>query len=197
MARSFKELRRGMSGQRRRQNEETAAVSLAAMELAEIRGGLAVTQKELAARLSISQSNVSRLERRGDMLVSTLSVVVEALGGELQLIAAFPDGLIRIRQFDSRMTSALVYLVDQILPVLKRYGVSRAGVFGSFARGEAVSDSDLDLLVDLPAGSSLLDLVGLQQDLSDLLGLEVDAHTYRSIHPGLRERILNEELRIL
>ena len=95
------------------------------------------------------------------------------------------------------MTSVVASLVDQILPVLKQYRVSRAGVFGSFARGEAVSDSDLDLLVDLPDGSSLLDLVGLQQDLSDLLGLEVDAHTYRSIHPGLKERILNEELRIL
>ena len=95
------------------------------------------------------------------------------------------------------MTSVVASLVDQILPVLKQYRVSRAGVFGSFARGEAVSDSDLDLLVDLPDGSSLLDLVGLQQDLSDLLGLEVDAHTYRSIHPSLKERILNEELRIL
>ncbi len=100
MTRSFRELRRGMSGQRHRQNEDTAAVLLAAMELAEIRGSLAVTQEELAARLSISQSNVSRLERRRDMLVSTLSEVVEALGGELQLVAAFPDGSVRIQQFD-------------------------------------------------------------------------------------------------
>lgn len=84
-----------------------------------------------------------------------------------------------------------------MLPVLLRYGVRRAGVFGSYARAEATSESDLDLLVDLPAGSSLLDLVGLQLDLSEALGIEVDANTYNAIHPMLRERILADEIRIL
>ena len=84
-----------------------------------------------------------------------------------------------------------------MLPVLRRYGVRRAGVFGSYARAEATSESDLDLLVDLPAGSSLLDLVGLQLDLSEALGIEVDANTYNAIHPMLREGILADEIRIL
>jgi len=95
------------------------------------------------------------------------------------------------------MNAAVQVLADQVLPILRRYGVTRAGVFGSRARGESGVASDLDLLVDLPEGSSLLDLVGLQLDLGDELGISVDAHTYRSLHPLLRDRILAEEVRIL
>ena len=95
------------------------------------------------------------------------------------------------------MTTAVASLLDRILPVLHRYGVRRAGVFGSYARADATSESDLDLLVDLPDGASLLDLVGLQLDLSEALGIEVDANTYNAIHPLLRERILADEIRIL
>jgi predicted nucleotidyltransferase len=95
------------------------------------------------------------------------------------------------------MTTAVASLVERILPVLRQYRVRRAGVFGSYARAEATADSDLDLLVELPPGSSLLDVVGLQLDLSDTLGVRVDANTYRAIHPLLRDRILEDEIRIL
>jgi predicted nucleotidyltransferase len=95
------------------------------------------------------------------------------------------------------MSTQVSTLADRIQPILARYGVARAGVFGSYARGEAGGASDLDLLVDLPAGSSLLDLVALQMELSEALGIEVDANTYRAIHPLLRDRILAEEVRIL
>lgn len=88
-------------------------------------------------------------------------------------------------------------LVARILPTLRRYGARRAGVFGSYARGQAGPESDLDLLVELPPGSSLLDLVGLEQALSDDLGLRVEATTYRALHPLLRDRVLQEEIRIL
>ena len=92
---------------------------------------------------------------------------------------------------------AVASLKERILPILQRYGVRRAGVFGSYARAEAASGSDLDLLVELPAGSSLLDLVGLQLELSETLGIAVDANTYRAIHPLLRDGILEDEIRIL
>jgi predicted nucleotidyltransferase len=95
------------------------------------------------------------------------------------------------------MSTVVASLAEHMIPVLKRYGVRRAGVFGSYARGEAGPDSDLDLLVDLPPGASLLDLVGLQLDLSESLGIKVDAGTYKSIHPLVRERILGDEIRIL
>ena len=95
------------------------------------------------------------------------------------------------------MSTSVVPLVDQILPVLARYDVRRAGVYGSYSRGEAGADSDLDLLVELPPGSSLLDLVGLQLELIDTLGVEVDANTYNAIHPLIRDRVLEDEIRIL
>ena len=95
------------------------------------------------------------------------------------------------------MTPTVTSIRDQVLPILRDRGVLRAGVFGSYARGDEEFGSDLDLLVELPPGSTLLDLVSLQLDLGDQLGIEVDAHTYRSLHPLLRDRILGEEVRIL
>lgn len=95
------------------------------------------------------------------------------------------------------MSNTVVLLAERIRPVLSRYGVCRAGVFGSYARGDATPESDLDLLVDLPKGTSLLDLVSLEIELREELGIRVDANTYRAIHPMLRERILNDEIRIL
>ncbi len=101
MARSFETLRKSMSPERRQANEEVAEAILTVMDLPELRSALDITQIELAARLEIAQSNVSRLERRNDMLVSTLSEVVRALGGELELVARFPDGAVRIQPFES------------------------------------------------------------------------------------------------
>ena len=100
MAKKFAGLRHAMSEERQERNTEHAAAILAAMDLAELRGAMEVTQEELAARLSIAQSNVSRLERRRDMLISTLREVVAALGGELHVSAVFPDGAVDLVQFD-------------------------------------------------------------------------------------------------
>lgn len=100
MAKKFEELRKEMSEERRKRNAEKTAAILVAMDLAELRGSLNLTQEELADRLSIAQSNVSRLERRRDMLVSTLREVVEALGGELHISAVFPDGTVELDQFE-------------------------------------------------------------------------------------------------
>ena len=100
MARKFDDLRRGMSQERQEANAEQAAAILAAMDLAELRGSLGITQEQLAERLAISQSNVSRLERRQDMLLSTLRAVVAAMGGELHVSAVFADGAVELVQFE-------------------------------------------------------------------------------------------------
>lgn len=63
-------------------------------------------------------------------------------------------------------------------------------MFGSTARGEDRDDSDLDLLVDLPAGTSLLTVVALQQDLADTLGVPVDLLTERELDPDLASQII-------
>jgi transcriptional regulator with XRE-family HTH domain len=76
---------------------------LLAMDLAELRGSRGLTQEELASRLDISQSNVSRLERRRDMLISTLREVVEAYGGRLRIIAEFPEESVEITLFEEAL----------------------------------------------------------------------------------------------
>jgi predicted nucleotidyltransferase len=70
------------------------------------------------------------------------------------------------------------------------------GVFGSFARGDQAEDSDLDILIDFEENVNLIDLIGLEQELSELLGLKVDLITQKSIYPPLKPIIENDLIRI-
>jgi hypothetical protein len=79
-----------------------------------------------------------------------------------------------------------------ITAVAARRGASNIRVFGSVARGDAGSASDVDLLVDLDPDRSLFDLGGLLMDLTDLLGTEVDVVTEASLKPRVRQRVLAE-----
>lgn len=80
----------------------------------------------------------------------------------------------------------------ETLQIADAHGATKVRLFGSFARGKANPASDIDLLVDLEPGRSLLDLIALQQDLEDLLGRRVDVVTEAALSPYLRERILRE-----
>ncbi|MEK7076662.1 MAG: nucleotidyltransferase family protein [Patescibacteria group bacterium] len=84
------------------------------------------------------------------------------------------------------------HIQQKIMPILERYGATRSAIFGSHARGEATEKSDLDVLVDLPQGATLLDLVELKDALETALGMRVDVLTYGGIHPLLRDRIERE-----
>jgi predicted nucleotidyltransferase len=81
--------------------------------------------------------------------------------------------------------------------VLKRFGVKRASLFGSSARGEDREDSDIDILVEFEVGKSLLDLAGLKIELEEVLGRRVDLLTFKSLHPLLKDKILKEQKPIL
>ncbi len=81
---------------------------------------------------------------------------------------------------------------DEILSSAARHGARNVRIFGSVARGEATADSDLDVLVDLEPGRSLLDLGGLLIELQELLGCRVDVVTEQGLRPRLRERVLRE-----
>jgi predicted nucleotidyltransferase len=81
---------------------------------------------------------------------------------------------------------------EEILDIVNRHGGRNARVFGSWARGEANPDSDLDILIDLESGRSLLDIVAIKQDLEDLLGCPVDVVTEAAVSPYIREQVLNE-----
>jgi predicted nucleotidyltransferase len=84
--------------------------------------------------------------------------------------------------------------VSDIVRVARLHGARSVRVFGSRARGNSRADSDLDLLVTMEPGRSLLDLVGIKQDLEDLLHCPVDVVTESGLSPYLRDGILAEAL---
>ncbi len=81
---------------------------------------------------------------------------------------------------------------EAILQMAARRGARNVRLFGSVARGEAGPDSDMDFLVDLEPGRSLLDLGGLLMDLQALLGRKVDIVTEAGLRPRIRPRVLKE-----
>jgi len=85
---------------------------------------------------------------------------------------------------------------ESIIRMLKNYGAKKIAVFGSFVRGEEAPDSDIDLIVEFTDQKSLLDIVGIEQDLSDKLGIKVDLLTEKSISPYLIGRI-KEEMKVI
>ncbi len=84
-------------------------------------------------------------------------------------------------------------LKRQIVPTLKKKGATKIALFGSFARGEENSKSDIDILAKFQRGISLFQLVALQSKLEEKLGRKVDLHTYGCIHPRLKKIILSEQ----
>ena len=100
MARKFGELRAGMSPASQARAAARAEALLVEMQLQELRKSRNVTQVELAQAMKVEQAAVSKLERREDMYVSTLRAYVQALGGELKLVASFPDGEIQVHPFE-------------------------------------------------------------------------------------------------
>ena len=91
------------------------------------------------------------------------------------------------------MNQQVTEFKNTIMNTLKQNDVSRASFFGSLVRGELTDDSDIDILVDFKGKKSLLDLVGLKQELEDVLRRKVDVLTYKSLHPLLKDKILSEQ----
>ncbi|HQL91383.1 MAG TPA: nucleotidyltransferase domain-containing protein [Syntrophales bacterium] len=81
---------------------------------------------------------------------------------------------------------------DEIIKVAVRHGARNIRLFGSAARGDADEKSDVDFLVDLESGRSLLDLGGLLMDLKEVLGRDVDVVTERGLNPRIRDQVLRE-----
>ena len=81
---------------------------------------------------------------------------------------------------------------SEILSLAARHGAGNLRVFGSVARGDDQSGSDIDFLVDVETGRSLLDVIGLQQDLEELLGRRVEVFTDADLSPYLQLQVLAE-----
>lgn len=89
-----------MSPEARQKVEAKTNQMLAEMPLQELRRARSLSQEQMAKKLKIKQASVSKLERRTDMYISTLRSYLKAMGGDLEIVAHFPDGQIRIDQFE-------------------------------------------------------------------------------------------------
>jgi uncharacterized protein len=93
-------------------------------------------------------------------------------------------------------TAAVHSKKEEILKIAAKHGARNVRIFGSVARGEARSDSDVDFLVDMEPGRTLFDVGGLLMDLRELLGLDVDVVTEQGLKPRIRNRVLKEAARL-
>lgn len=100
MSKPFNNLRKKMSPAAQKAAAEKTQQMLKEMPLQELRQAHQMSQERLAELLSTKQANVSRMERRTDMYISTLRSYIEAMGGELDIVARFPDGEVHINQFE-------------------------------------------------------------------------------------------------
>ena len=88
-------------------------------------------------------------------------------------------------------------LKQKIIFVLKSYGILRAGIFGSYARGEQKNKSDIDILVKIKKNASIFDVIELKINLEKILKKKVDLVEYDLIRKEIRKNILNEEIPLI
>lgn len=161
----------------------------------------------MAARLRRVKASEARQQFSGmlkEVYDRQARVIVERSGIPVAAIVS-PEDLANIERVEAEQqerrsdvqTTTVAEIREIILPVLRRHGITRAGLFGSIVRGEAGPESDVDVLVELEARASLLDFIGVKLDLEDVLGRRVDLVQYAAIKPALRDRILGEEIRLV
>ena len=96
----------------------------------------------------------------------------------------------------NKKLNSIEKIKPKIIEILKKNKIKKAGIFGSYATGKQKKNSDIDILIE-PTKNMGLEFVGLSFELEEKLGKKVDLVTYNGISPYLKERILNEEVRIL
>lgn len=171
---------------RRLVSQDLAAGAL--LRRARLRAGLSQTQ--LARTAGVTQSVISAYESgRRQPALPTLARLVEATGSQLavDLQPPEPPGPTPLTGPRGRV---LREHREEVLRIAAEHGVSGVRVFGSVAQGQDAPCSDVDLLVDLPAGTGLLGLARLQADLEAVLGGPVDVVPADGLRPRIRDDVL-------
>ncbi len=165
-------------------------------------------------KLDLSKVNFGKGKRmivKGGQFSPRYNMYVPKRKGQQEIIAPKPNPEVMLRykptefqnitavgEGDSAMTISSV--VDQkraiILRLAAKHGAHNVRVFGSVSRGEVGPQSDVDILVDMEPGRSLMDLGGLLMDLEDLLGRKVDVVTEKGLHWYIRDKVLKEAVRL-
>ncbi len=164
---------------------------LSAKLIREARAAAGLTQADLASRAGTSQPAIAAYESGHKIpTVATLERLLGAAGASL--ITSRPDGMQRTR----RLGRLLHERRQEILEVAARHHAGNVRIFGSVARGVETGRSDVDLLVDLQPGRSLLDQVRLRRALSELLGVDVDVVTSGGLLERDQDSIVKEAIPI-
>jgi len=96
-----------------------------------------------------------------------------------------------------KINKSLIKIKPQIISIMKKKGIKKAGIFGSYARGDQKISSDIDILIEPPKEMGFFEVIRLEDELKKRLKKKIDLLTYASIHKLLKERILQEEVRII
>lgn len=91
----------------------------------------------------------------------------------------------------------IIKIKSKIIKIIKKMGIKKAGIFGSYAKGDQKLSSDIDILIEPTKKMGFFEIVKLENELKRKLKKKIDLLTYNSIHKLLRERILQEEIRII
>lgn len=160
--------------------------------LREARSYAGLTQADLARLAGTKQSAISAYETgRREPNLATLRRLLAAAGFDLQLRTEAKLPATRHLP-DTPVTRRLEEQRDSVIAVIAAYGGSNVRVFGSVARGEASSESDLDLLVDLPARTGVLTLGRIAAQIERLVDMQTDIVPVHALRPEIARRILAE-----
>lgn len=145
---------------------------------------------DLARRTRAVVERLAREPRRRLVVLKNSRPVAVISGVEANAAALAPEG-------SGGLRAELLRKKSMIGAIARAHGARSVRLFGSVARGDERPDSDIDLLVELEPGRSLLDLIGLENDLADALGRKVDAVTLRGAKPRVLKAALREAVRVI
>lgn len=162
-----------------------------------MRAKAGLSQAELAKRAGTSQPALARYETGASLpTLPTLERLTAACGRRLQLrtVAASdqPTALSSVRAQLGPQARELRRHRRRLLDAARARGVRRVRVFGSLARGEATPTSDVDFLVDLDPGRTLVDLAAFRREAAEILGTPVDVATADMLKQRIRAEVLDE-----
>jgi uncharacterized protein len=156
------------------------------------------SQVELAARAGTSQSALARYETGAGLpTLPTLERLLTACGRRLEIRtppAQHPNPGVSTRSQLGPQAGKLRRQRRRLLDAAEKHGVGHLRAFGSLARGEATAESDVDLLVDLKPGHTLLDLAAFRRAAAEILDLPVDVATTDMLKDRIRDEVLGEAL---
>jgi predicted nucleotidyltransferase/DNA-binding XRE family transcriptional regulator len=169
-----------------------------AQVIRDARVGAGLTQSELARRAGTSQPALARYET-GNALptLPTLERLLAACGKSLELRAGQASGGKSATSLRGRLGEQALTIRQHrrdLLAAARAHGVRRLRVFGSVARGEASAGSDIDFLVDLAPGRTLLDLAAFRHQAETITGLDVDVATPDMLKDRIRAEVLSEAI---